>query len=175
MPFILPLALPRGLAGGLASYLAYERSVPMCGLEPVPCSSELLVKGLFCGVGWARWVSPELRASCVRPCRRRSGLLGFTSALRPFASQPERRLGQAGATRSGADSGSMPSPETAPWPRTSLVGEHASDGMQDHDSGCSRFSRMSITDMDVLLPCGASASDRLPGKITAHSAAQMLW
>ena len=111
----------------------------------------------------------------MRPRCRRSGLLGFTGALRPLASQPERRLGQAGATRPGADSGSMPSPETAPWPRTFLVGKNAPDCVPYHDGGCSRFSRMSITDMDGLLPCGASASDRLPGMITAHSAAQMLW
>ena len=107
----------------------------------------------------------------MRPCCRRSGLLGFTGALRPLAAQPKRRLGQAESTRPGADSGSMPSPEIAPWSRTFLVEENAPDGMQDHDDGCSRFSRMSVTDMDVLLPCGASASDRLPGMITAHSAA----
>lgn len=88
---------------------------------------------------------------------------------------PKRRLGQAGSTRPGADSGSMPSPETAPWPRTFLMEENAPDCVPYHDGGCSRFSRMSITDMDGLLPCGASASDRLPGMITAHSAAQILW
>jgi len=35
--------------------------------------------------------------------------------------------------------------------------------------------RMSVTDMDGLQPCGASGRNRLPGMITAHSAARMLW
>ena len=72
------------------SYLAYKRSVPMGCLEPVPCSSELLVKGLFCGVGWARWVSPELRASfpamlChgTRGPERRRAYLGSSPAPAP--------------------------------------------------------------------------------------------
>lgn len=57
----------------------------MRGLEPAPCSSELLVTGLFCEVGWAWRVSPELRAP-------------IPAALCHGARGPERRRAYLGSS-----------------------------------------------------------------------------
>jgi hypothetical protein len=53
-------------------------------------------------------------------------VLGFTGSLRPFAGQPERRLGRTASTRPGADSGSIFAGDCA-VAADSLVEENASD------------------------------------------------